>query len=169
MAPEEGTPTPTLDELLDQERRLVLPSLDENGAIEIGVSILRSAIERNLPVTIEVRLRDRVVFRAARNGTDATNDLYIGGKARLVERFGHASLYERLRYEAEGTSFEEATGLARVVLISSRRTTSPRWRSRSCTDARSMRMTARAPTRWPSSTKRLHGGCFRGAMRSAGS
>jgi len=109
MATEEATPTPTLDELLDQERRLVLPSLDENGAVAIGMSILRVAIERNLPVTIEVRLRDRVVFRAARNGTDATNDLYIGGKARLVERFGHASLYERLRYEAEGTTFEDAT------------------------------------------------------------
>jgi uncharacterized protein (UPF0303 family) len=52
-----------------------------------------------------------VVFRAARNGTDATNDQYVGGKARLVEKFGHATLYERLRYEAEGTTFEEATSL----------------------------------------------------------
>jgi uncharacterized protein (UPF0303 family) len=111
MTTEEATPTPTLDELLDQERRLVLSSLDENGAVAIGASILRVAIERDLPVTIEVRLRDRVVFRAARNGTDATNDLYVGGKARLVERFGHASLYERLRYEADGTTFEEATSL----------------------------------------------------------
>jgi len=111
MATEEATPTPTLDELLDQERRLVLASLDENGAVAIGLSILDRATERNLPVTIEVRLRDRVVFRAARSGTDATNDLYVGGKARLVERFGHASLYERLRYEAQGTTFEEATSL----------------------------------------------------------
>lgn len=111
MATDEATPTPTLDELLDQERRLVLRSLDENGAIAIGLSILDRAMERNLPVTIEVRLRDRVVFRAARTGTDATNDQYVGGKARLVERFGHASLYERLRYEAEGTTFEEATSL----------------------------------------------------------
>jgi uncharacterized protein (UPF0303 family) len=111
MATDEATPAPTLDELLDQERRLVLPSLDEDGAVAIGVSILQTAIERNLPVTVEVRLRDRVVFRAARNGTDATNDQYIGGKARLVERFGHASLYERLRYEAAGTTFEEATSL----------------------------------------------------------
>jgi uncharacterized protein (UPF0303 family) len=111
MATDEATPVPTLDELLDQERRLVLPSLDENGAVAIGLSILHVATERDLPVTIEVRLRDRVVFRAARNGTNATNDQYIGGKARLVERFGHASLYERLRYEADGTTFEAATSL----------------------------------------------------------
>src|SRR5262245_57131757 len=101
MTTDEATPTPTLDELLDQERRLVLPSLDENGAVDIGLSILKAAVERDLPITVEVRLRDRVVFRAARNGTNATNDQYVGGKARLVERFGHASLYERLRYEAE--------------------------------------------------------------------
>ena len=111
MATDKATPEPTLDELLDQERRLVFSSLDENGAVAIGLSILQAATERDLPVTIEVRLRDRVVFRAARNGTNATNDQYIGGKARLVERFGHASLYERLRYEAKGTTFEAATSL----------------------------------------------------------
>jgi uncharacterized protein (UPF0303 family) len=111
VATDDATTTPNLDELLDQERRLVLPSLDENGAVEIGASILNAAIERDLPITIEVRLRDRVLFRAARNGTNATNDQYVAGKARLVERFGHASLYERLRYEAEGTTFEAATGL----------------------------------------------------------
>ena len=109
MDPEDQAPT--LDEIRDQERRLVLPSFDENDGIEIGLSLLRVATERDLPVTIEVRKGDRVVFRAARNGTNATNDQYVGGKARLVERFGHSSLLERLRYEAEGTTFEAATGL----------------------------------------------------------
>ena len=111
MATVDETPAPSLDEILDQERRVVLASLDENGAVAIGLSILDVAVERDLPITIEVRLGERVVFRAARNGTNATNDQYIGGKARLVERFGHASLYERLRYEAQGTTFEEATSL----------------------------------------------------------
>ena len=111
MATEDPTPTPSVDELRDQERRLVFPSLDENGAVEIGLSILAKAAERDLPVTIEVRLGARVVFRAARNGTGPTNDQYVAGKARLVERFGHSSLLERLRYEADGTTFEDATGL----------------------------------------------------------
>jgi uncharacterized protein (UPF0303 family) len=107
----EPTPAPTLDQLREQERTLVLGSLDENGAVDIGLSILGTATARDLPITIEVRLGDRVVFRAARNGTGATNDQYVAGKARLVERFGHSSLFERLRYEAEGTTFEAATGL----------------------------------------------------------
>lgn len=103
---------PTLDELLDQERRLVFATLDENGAVALGLSLLRVAEDRDLPVTIEIRLRERVVFRAARNATDTENDRYIAGKARIVERFGHSSLYERLQYEVGGTTFAEATSLA---------------------------------------------------------
>jgi uncharacterized protein (UPF0303 family) len=106
------TPFPTLDELRDQERRLVLASLDENDAVAIGLVLLGKATERDLPVTIEVRRGNRVVFRAARNGTDAENDMYVAGKARVVERFGHATLYERLRHEAAGTTFADATSLA---------------------------------------------------------
>jgi uncharacterized protein (UPF0303 family) len=105
------TALPTLDDLLEQEERLVLPSLDENAAVDLGLLLLRTATERDLPVTLEIRLRGRVAFRAARNGTDDENDLYIAGKARVVERFGHSSLYERLRHEQAGTTFAAATSL----------------------------------------------------------
>jgi len=107
-----GDALPTLDELLEQERRLTLPSLDENAAVAIGLGLLELATQRDLPVTIEVRRAGRVVFRAARNGTNAHNDMYVAGKARIVERFGHSTLYERLRYELAGTTFAEATSLA---------------------------------------------------------
>jgi uncharacterized protein (UPF0303 family) len=107
-----GGPWPTLDELRDQERRLVLPSLDENDAIDIGLRLLQLATDRDLAVTIEVRRAGRVVFRAARTGTNAHNDMYVAGKAKIVERFGHATLFERLRHEEAGTTFAEATSLA---------------------------------------------------------
>ncbi len=106
-----GGPWPTLDELREQERRLVLASLSEDDAIDIGLLLLGMATERDLAVTIEVRKGDRVVFRAARTGTNAHNDMYVAGKARVVERFGHASLFERLRHEESGTTFAEATSL----------------------------------------------------------
>ena len=106
------TAQPTLEELRDQEARLVLPSLDENDAVAIGLRLIAKAIDRDLPVTIEVRRASRVVFRAARAGTNAHNDMYVAGKARIVERFGHSTMLERLRYEAEGTTFAEATSLS---------------------------------------------------------
>ena len=105
-------PLPTLDELLDQEARLTLPSLTEDDAIAIGQALLARAQERDLPVTIEVRRASRVVFRAARTGTNAHNDMYVAGKARIVERFGHSTMYERLQYELDGTTFAAATSLA---------------------------------------------------------
>ena len=107
-----GGPWPTLAELRDQERRLVLPALSEDDAIDIGLLLLAFARERDLAVTIEVRKGNRVVFRAARPGTNAHNDMYVAGKVRVVERFGHASLFERLRHEEAGTTFAEATSLA---------------------------------------------------------
>jgi len=80
--------------------------------VAIGRRILETAMARDLPVTIEIRRAGRVVFRAARSGTNAHNDMYVAGKARIVERFGHSSLYERLLHEAAGPTFAEATSLA---------------------------------------------------------
>jgi uncharacterized protein (UPF0303 family) len=102
---------PTPEELLDQERRLALPSCSEEDALDIGRRLLETATERSLPVTIEVWRGSRLVFRAARPGTNAHNDLYLAGKRRVVEHFGHSSFYERLRHVEAGTTFAEATSL----------------------------------------------------------
>ncbi len=104
---------PTLDSLLEQEARLVLPSLGEADAIAIGRLLLARAETRAIPVVIEIRRLGRVVFRAALPGSTPDNDAWIAGKAAVVERFGHASLYVGRRYAAEGTTFEAATGLSR--------------------------------------------------------
>ena len=109
MTDTDGFPTP--EELLDQERRLALPSCSEEDALAIGLWLLDRATERSLPVTIEVWRGARLVFRAARPGTNAHNDLYLTGKRRVVEHFGHSSFYERLRHVAAGTTFAEATSL----------------------------------------------------------
>ncbi len=102
---------PTPAELLDQERRLALPTCSYDDALAIGRWLLDRATERSLPVTIEVWRGDRLVFRAARPGTNAHNDLYLAGKRRVVEHFGHSSFHERLRHVEAGTTFAEATSL----------------------------------------------------------
>jgi uncharacterized protein (UPF0303 family) len=106
-----STPFPTPSEILAQEERLTLPVCSEADCLVIGRWLLDRAVERDLAITIEVWHGQRLVFRAARPGTNADNDLYLVGKRRVVEHFGHASLYERLRHEAAGTSFEAATSL----------------------------------------------------------
>lgn len=105
------TPFPTPAEILAQEDRLTLPACSHDDCLSIGRGLLDRAVERDLAITIEVWHGQRLVFRAARPGTNAHNDLYLAGKRRVVEHFGHASLYERLRHEAAGTTFEAATSL----------------------------------------------------------
>ena len=106
-----GDGWPTAAEVLAQEERLALPSCSVEDALWIGQWLLDRARERSLAVTVEVWRGSRLVFRAARPGTDAHNDLYLAGKRRVVEHFAHSSFYERLRHEEAGTSFAAATGL----------------------------------------------------------
>jgi len=99
------------DELLAQEESLVLPSFTRDDAIDLGLAVLTLASERSLPVVIEIRDLDQVLFRAALPGSSVENDSWIARKTRVVEEFGHSSLYERVRHEAVGTTFGAATGL----------------------------------------------------------
>jgi uncharacterized protein (UPF0303 family) len=101
----------TPEALLAEESSLALPSCNEMDAIAIGERILGRAIQAGLPVTIEVRRGSRVVFRAALPGTTPDNDDWVARKVRVVERFGHSSLYCRVVHEAAGTTFHAKTGL----------------------------------------------------------
>jgi len=109
MGVPDGFPLP--EALLEQEERLALASCSVDDALWIGRWLLDRAVEQALAVTIEVWHGDRLVFRAARPGTDAHNDLYLAGKLRVVRHFRHASLYERVRHLAADTTFEAATSL----------------------------------------------------------
>jgi len=112
---------PTTDPaaLLEEEARLALPALSESDAVAIGQLLLARAVARSLAVTIEVRRAGRVVFRAALPGTTADNDVWLEGKAAVVDRFGHSTWLVRQRYLARGTTFEAATGLGRPAYAAS--------------------------------------------------
>jgi uncharacterized protein (UPF0303 family) len=109
-SPNPAHPSPA--ELLDQEAHLQLPHCSDADALWIGRWLLDTAEARGLVVAIEVWRGARLIFRAAREGTNAHNDVYLAGKRRVVEHFGHSSFYERRRHEVNGTTFEAATSLA---------------------------------------------------------
>ncbi len=102
----------TPEEVLAQEERLQLAHFDNDDAIELGLIALGLARERGLPIVVEVRAYDQVLFRAALPGSSVVNDGWVARKTRLVEDFGHSTLYQRVRHEAEGTTFAAATGLS---------------------------------------------------------
>ena len=52
-------------QLLNEEQILKLPSLANNDAIEIGQIAVTLGSQRKLPIAIEVRIGDWIVFHAS--------------------------------------------------------------------------------------------------------
>ncbi len=61
-------------QLLNEEQTLTLPLLEISDALEIGEIAKSLSVSRNLPVAIEVRLGDWIVYHASLPGSsDASN------------------------------------------------------------------------------------------------
>ena len=86
----------TLTQLMSEEQILTLPAIDISGALEIGEIAKLLSVKRNLPVAIEVRLGDLIVYHASLPGSKPENDWWIARKARVVMLKHHSTLYERV-------------------------------------------------------------------------
>ena len=101
------TDHPPLDELAAQEAELVLPRLTNDDAIALGLALLDAARADALPVVVDVRRGDQVLFHAGLAGTAATNDAWVERKVRVVRLVGTSSLRAGAEAAAGGSTFEE--------------------------------------------------------------
>ena len=100
-------PVPTLEEVAAEEAELQLPGFTEDDAWALGSALVATARERGLPVAVDITRHGHQLFHAALPGSAPDKDRWIERKARVVDRFGHSSLYVRLLCERDGTSLEE--------------------------------------------------------------
>ncbi|MGM1061646.1 heme-degrading domain-containing protein [Saccharothrix sp. Mg75] len=100
-----------LDELVDQEGRLVFRAFDNEVALELGAFLLDAARARALPVTISVRRGAQRLFHAALPGTSADNDEWIDRKSRVVDRYGQSSFRVGESFRAAGRDFDRDSRL----------------------------------------------------------
>ncbi|MFJ3595783.1 heme-degrading domain-containing protein [Streptomyces sp. NPDC090126] len=105
------TPSPTLSELIAQERRLTLPRFSHDDALALGSLLVELARERHAPVAIDIRRGAQQLFHAALPGSSADNDAWIDRKRKVVERYGESSYLVGTRFRARGTTFEESSRL----------------------------------------------------------
>jgi uncharacterized protein (UPF0303 family) len=89
-------------QLLEEEEVLKLPSLTNNDALEIGEIATTLGKQRKLPMAIEVRIGEWVVFHASLDGSKPENDWWIGKKVRVVMMKQHSTMYERVLAEELG-------------------------------------------------------------------
>ena len=88
--------------LLAEEEVLKLPSLTNNDALEIGEIATTLGKQRKLPIAVEVRIGEWVVFHASLEGSKPENDWWIGKKSRVVMMKQHSTMYERVLAEELG-------------------------------------------------------------------
>jgi uncharacterized protein (UPF0303 family) len=89
----------TSSQLQLEENFLLLPSLELIDAIEIGSIAKTFGIQRTLPIAVQVRIGDWVVYHASLPGSNVENDWWISRKARVVKLKKHSTMYERVRSE----------------------------------------------------------------------
>ena len=93
---------PTLKELEAQEQRLVLPRADLAALYDLGRRMSDTALERQLPVLIQVRHGSRLVFVASLPGSNASNDRWAERKSRLAAWFEQSSLRVGVAHRGDG-------------------------------------------------------------------
>ena len=94
-----------------EAKALQLSSLTQGQALEIGAIAQAIGLERKLPIAVEVRMKDWIVFHASLPGSDAENDWWIGRKARVVNLTGRSTMHERVIAEEQGIDWHVSKGL----------------------------------------------------------
>jgi len=98
-------------QLLEEEKLLLLPSLELNDALLIGEIAKSLSVARNLPIAIEVRLGDWVIYHVSLPGSTPENDWWISRKARVVMLKNHSTMYERVSAEERGVDWHKENNL----------------------------------------------------------
>jgi uncharacterized protein (UPF0303 family) len=98
-------------QLLEDEQALRLPSLTNSNAVEIGEIAITLGSQRKLPLAIQVRIGDRIVFHASLQGSKPENDWWINRKVAVVKLKQHSTMYERVSSEERGVDWHKENNL----------------------------------------------------------
>ena len=98
-------------ELLREEQLLKLPNLDIASAIEIGEIAKSFGVIRDLPIAVEVRLGDWIVYHVSLPGSTVENQWWIDRKARVVTLKHHSTMFERVSAEERGVDWHKENNL----------------------------------------------------------
>ncbi len=101
----------TTKELLDQEQFFTFEYLTPANALEIGEIAKSLGVLKNLPIAVEVRLGDWIIYHASLPGSTSENQWWIDRKARVVLLKHHSTLYERVSAEERGVDWHKENNL----------------------------------------------------------
>ena len=94
-------------DLLKEEKILRLSSLTNTDAIAIGEIATTLGKQRRVPIAVQVRIGDWIVFHASLQGSKPENDAWIKRKVAVVELKHHSTMYERISAEERGVDWHK--------------------------------------------------------------
>ncbi len=97
--------------IIEQERALVFDGFDEARAFEIGSAIRKRALAGKMPVVIEIRFWDRLLFYAALPGSTAHNTEWVRRKMNVVRTFHKSTYHLVLREDRPDRTFKPGAAL----------------------------------------------------------
>ena len=101
----------TTKQLLAEESLLKLSTLSNKEALEIGEIATDLGRERRLPIAIEVRIGDWIIYHASLAGSKPENDWWIRRKVAVVNLKQHSTMYERVSAEERGVDWHSENNL----------------------------------------------------------
>ena len=101
----------TAKQLLAEETVLTLLHLTNSDAIQIGEIATTIGKQRELPITVEVRIGSWIVFHASLEGSKPENDWWISRKVAVVMLKQHSTMYERVSAEERGVDWHKENNL----------------------------------------------------------
>ena len=102
-------------QLLEEEEVLKLPSLTNNDALEIGEIATNLGKQRKLPIAVEVRIGEWIVFHASLEGSKPENDWWISRKVPVVMLKHHSTMFERVSAEERGIDWHKENNVEDVT------------------------------------------------------
>ncbi|WP_309124601.1 heme-degrading domain-containing protein, partial [Arthrobacter sp.] len=90
----------------EEVRRLQLAKFSQEDALALGLLIVELATERDMPVAVDIRRGNHVLFHVSLPGATPDNDIWVEKKARTAERYSIPSLLVGLRGRRGGGRIE---------------------------------------------------------------
>ena len=97
--------------LIQEEASLILNTLSIQDALEIGEIAKSFGTQRGLPIAVEVRIGDWIIYHVSLPGSTSENQWWIDRKARVVLLKHHSTIYERVSAEERGVDWHKENNL----------------------------------------------------------
>ena len=101
----------TTKQLLDEEQFFTFDNLTPANALEIGEIAKSLGVLKSLPIAVEVRLGDWIVYHVSLPGSTVENQWWIDRKARVVTLKHHSTMFERVNAEERGVDWHKENNL----------------------------------------------------------